>query len=143
LKTASWIVLALVGAVTPLASLASVGVAYFSENDIIGGAEGIELGELAAGREDVETALKARRGTAAAFGTGYSLLFLLLVVLPYRRGEVWAWWSILAGTLTVSGIILLRVPMLGTRLGLGAAIPALVGVGLGLLLDVKRLKTPR
>jgi hypothetical protein len=89
------------------------------------------------------TALKARRGTAAAFGAGYSLLFLILVLLPYRRGEIWAWWSILAGTLTVSAIILLRVPMLETRLGLGAAIPALVVVGLGLLLDVKRLRAPR
>jgi hypothetical protein len=87
--------------------------------------------------------LKARRGTAAAFGTGYSLIFLIVVLLPYRRGEVWAWWAILAGTLTVSGIILLRVPMLGTRLGLGAAVPALLVAGLGLLLDVKRLKAPR
>lgn len=140
LRTVSWILLALVGALTLLASLASVGVAYFAEDDIIGGPSGINLSELAGERTEVVTALKARRGTAAAFGAGYALLFLIIVLVPYRRGDVWAWWAVLLGTLTVSGIVLLRLPLLGTNLGLAAAYPPLAVVALALILDAKRLK---
>ena len=82
LRTASWILLALLGTLTLVSSLASVNIAYFQEDDLIGGPEGINLSELAADRADVRTALKARRGTAAAFGAGYAILFLFLVLGP-------------------------------------------------------------
>jgi O-antigen/teichoic acid export membrane protein len=140
LRTVSWILLALVGALTLLSALASVNVAYFQRDDQIGGPDGIALSELAGDRPDVATALKARRGTAAAFGTGYALVFLLIVLIPYRRGDRWAWWAVLVGTVATAGIILLRVPLIQTHLGLGAAIPPLVVVALALLLDVGRLK---
>lgn len=137
LRTASWILLSIVGILTLLGSLASVAVAYFSEQDQIGP---ITLTELAGDRDDVAVALKARRGTAAAYGTGFALLFLALVLIPYRKGEVWSWWAILAGTVVSAGIILLRVPMLGTHLGLAAANFPLILVVLALLLDLSRLK---
>lgn len=140
LRTVSWILLALLGALTLASSVASVNVAYFQEDDLIGGPEGISLSELVGERPDVATALKARRGTAAAFGTGYALLFLFIVLVPYRRGDRWAWWAVLVGTLATSGVILLRVPSLQTNLGLGAAVPPLVVVAIALLLDVGRLK---
>ena len=54
------------------------------------------------------------------FGAGYGLLFLIIALVPYRRGDVWAWWAILAGTIVTCSIILLRNPVLGTNLGLGA-----------------------
>ncbi len=140
LRTASWILLALLGTLTLVSSLASVNIAYFQEDDLIGGPEGINLSELAADRADVRTALKARRGTAAAFGAGYAILFLFLVLVPYRRGERWAWWAVLVGTLAFAGIILLRVALIQTQVGLVAAIPPLVVVAIALLLDVGRLK---
>ncbi len=139
LKLLSWILLALVGGLTLFASLVSVGVAYFAEDDPMGNV--MPLSELAGERVDVATMLRARRGTAAAFGAGYGLLFLVIALVPYRRGDVWAWWAILAGTIVVSGIILLRNPVLGTNLGLGAAnIPLAVCV-VALLLDVSRIKS--
>lgn len=140
LRTASWILLALLGTLTLVSSLASANIAYFQEDDLIGGPEGINLSELAADRADVATALKARRGTAGAFGAGYAILFLFLVLVPYRRGERWAWWAVLVGTLAVAGIILLRVSLIQTQLGLVAAIPPLVVVAIALLLDLGRLK---
>lgn len=141
LRTASWILLTLLGALTLLGSLASVSVAYFAdaENDVIG-AGMTTLAELTADRQDVEVALRARRGTAAAFGVGYAVLFLILVLVPYRRGEVWAWWAILSGTIVTSGIILLRVPTIDTNLGLVAATAPLGVVVLALVMDASRLR---
>ena len=139
LKMLSWIVLALVGALTLFGSLASMSVAYFQEEDPMGNV--MPLSELAGDRADVATMLRARRGTAAAFAAGYGLLFLIIALVPYRRGDVWAWWAILLGTIVTSGIILLRTPVLGTNLGLGAAnIPLAVCV-VALLLDVSRVKS--
>ena len=136
LRTLSWVLLALVGALLLFGSLASAGVAYTSPSDQIGP---ISLEELAAGRADVRVALQARRGTAAAFGAGYAILFLLIVLVPYRRGEVWAWWAVLSGSLVSAGLVLVRIPALGTRLGLAGAFP-LVVVVIALLLDASRLK---
>ena len=139
LRVVSWVLLTLVGGLTLLGSMGSVYVAYVAnaDQDQIGP---MKLSELAKGRNDVEIALRARRSTAAAFATGYALLFLTIVLVPYRKGEVWAWWAVLIGTLATTGIILLRVPVLGTSLGIAAAtIPLAVGVA-ALLLDAGRLK---
>jgi hypothetical protein len=148
MKTASWIILVVVGALTLLGSLSSVGIAYFSVvEDRIGPAS---LTELAAGRPEVATAVRARRATAAAYGAGFATFFLAITLGPYRRGDVWAWWALLAGTLVVSVLILLRVPFLGINLGAptavtgaGTAISALVQlgvVGLALALGAGRLR---
>jgi hypothetical protein len=94
----------------------------------------------------VATALRARRATAAAYGAGFATLFLAIVLGPYRRGDVWAWWAVAAGTVVVSVLILLRIPLLGLQLGSTAggtattAIIQLVVVGLGLALGSGRLK---
>lgn len=139
LKIVSWVLLTIVGSLTLLGSLGSVYVAYVADAKIdqIGP---MNLSELAEGRKDLEIALRARRATAAAFATGYSLLFLTIVLVPYRRGDVWAWWTLLVGTLATTGIILMRISVLGTNLGLGAAtIPLAVGV-IALLLDAGRLR---
>ena len=141
LRMLSWILLALVGGLTLLGALASVSVAYFQEDDPMGGV--MPLSELAADHAEVATMLRARRGTSAAFGAGYGLLFLVIVLIPYRRGELWAWWSLLLATLVTSGIILLRKPILGTNLGLGAATIPIAVVVIALLLDVSRLKDAR
>jgi hypothetical protein len=140
LRMLSWVLLSLVGALTLFSALTSMSVAYFQDDDPMGGV--MPLSELAGDNGDIETMLRARRGTAAAFAAGYGLFFLVVAAVPYRRGDVWAWWSLLVATIVVSGIILLRQPMLGTNLGLGAAtIPLAVGI-VALLLDVSRLKSP-
>jgi hypothetical protein len=143
MKTASWIILLLVGALTLVASLESANVAYRPHNDRIGS---VTLTELAAGKAEVETGLKARRGTAASFGAGFATLFLAIVLGPYRKGDCWAWWALLIGTLVVAGLILLRMPALGIAMGSpgsGTVVEALLMlgvVGLGLLVGAGRLR---
>ena len=135
MKTASWIILLIVGALMLLGSLVSLGVAYGSARDQIGPAS---MTELSVGRPELITALRARRATAAAYAAGFATLFLAITLGPYRRGDVWAWWALAAGTLVVSVLILLRVPLLGTRLGAPVAVIELIVVGIGLALGATR-----
>ena len=147
MKTASWIILGVVGTLTLLGSLASLGIAYGSVRDQIGPAS---LTELSVGRPEVATAVRARRATAAAYAAGFATLFLAITLGPYRRGDVWAWWALAAGTLVVSVLILLRVPFLGIRLGTPATVTGagtalgtivqLVAVGIALAFGAGRLK---
>jgi hypothetical protein len=147
MKTASWVLLALAGVATLLLSLVSTARAYGNYNDNFGGPG---LRQLSAGRPEVETALRSRRATAAAYGAGFATLFLLISVGPYRRGEAWAWWALLVGMLVPSLLILLRVPLLGTGLsgsaGGGTAAGSLIQlliVGVGLALGAGRLRPGR
>jgi hypothetical protein len=139
MKTASWVLLAIVGVLLLLGSFASLYTAY------IGGATDpvtprISLEEVAAGRPEVATAIRGRRGTAAAFAAAYAVLFLAVVLGPYRRGDTWSWWALLAATLTLGILIMVRVPALGTRAGAGTGLIQLVVVVVALLLDVRRLQ---
>jgi peptidoglycan/LPS O-acetylase OafA/YrhL len=143
MKTVSWIILLVAGALLLLGSFASLNVAYRSNQDRIAG---VSLPELAAGKPNVETALKARRGTAASFAAGFAALFLAIVLGPYRKGDRWAWWAVLIGTLVVTLLVLLRMPALGISFGgpgAGTAEEVLIFlgvVGFGLALGAGRLK---
>ena len=81
------------------------------------------------------------RSVLALFGI--VVLFLAVVVGPYKRGDVTAWWGILASLLVLSAVAGARVLFIGSSLG--AATPLiLLGLGVvGLLLDVKRVSGPR
>ena len=146
MRNASWIILTLAGGLTLLGSLVSLGIAYGSVQDQIGPAT---LAELSVGRPAVAIAVRARRATAAAYGAGFATLFLAITLGPYRRGDVWSWWALFAGILVVSGLILLRVPLLGIQLGTAAAVTGagtalasiiqLAVAGLGLALGMRRL----
>ena len=137
MNRASWIVLALAGALTLLASLASLSNAYFSGQERIGG---VAIDTLADGNPQVVTALRARRATAAAYAAGFGTFLLLIAVGPYRRGDRWAWYAILIGTLTETLLTFARIAFLGTRAGTGAALIQLVVVGIGLALGAGRLR---
>lgn len=139
MRIVSWVLLTLVGAATLVLSLLSASVAYRPVPDQIGPAT---LDEVAAGREEVATALRGRRGTAAAYAAGYATLFLFVVLGPYRRGERWSWWALLVASLVLAALTVARVPLLGTRLGTGAAAVQLAVVLVALLLDVGRLRRP-
>jgi hypothetical protein len=140
MRIASWVLLAVVGGLNLLASLGSSWVAYQAGQDQIGP---VSLSDLAGGRPEVATAIRARRGTAAAWAAGFATLFLMIVLGPYRRGDVWAWWALLTGALVVALILLARVPFLGTRGGGAASGTILItAVVVGLLLDVRRLLKP-
>ena len=138
MKKASWIVLAVAGTAFVLISLVSAIHAYNRGDDY--GIGGVRVSKVAAEREAVATALRGIRGTSAAFAAAYGVLYLAIVLTPYRRGDVWAWWALLAGSLTVLVIALLRIPFLDTTLGVSAAVNQFALTLLGLLLDVRRLQ---
>src|SRR5262249_13991283 len=138
MKTASWNLLAVLGVAITVASLVSAYHAYRTDDNY--GIGPLKVSRVAAGDPAVETALRGIRGTSAAFATAYGVLFLAIVLGPYRRGDVWAWMALLAGGLTEFIIVVLRVPILGTQLGISAAVTPVVILVVGLLLGVGRLR---
>jgi hypothetical protein len=140
MKTASWVILTVMGALVLIVSLISAGLAY-SGNDYPIGPKPIS--EIAAAHEGVGIALRGIRGTSAAYAAGYAVLFLAIVLGPYRRREVWAWWAILGGVTVIALIAWLRMPFIGLRLGIGAPLIQLGIVVVGLLLDVGRVRAAR
>ncbi len=140
LRTASWVLLAIMGAITLLISLASAYLAYAGDYPI----GGTPVAEVAAGRPEILTALRAIRGTSAAYGAGFAVLLLATILGPYRRGETGAWWALLAAAVVVAGIAVARVPFLGIPFGSGGSGPAFTQctvIVLALLLDVGRLRS--
>ena len=138
MKKASWIVLLVVGVVILGLSLISTGVALRGDWPI----GPTTLVELEAAVPGTGVPLRGARGTAAAFGAAYGVLFLTIVLGPYRRGEAWAWWGLLGSSLVLAALILLRVPLIGTTLGMPSAIVPLGLVLLGLGLDLGRVRGP-
>jgi hypothetical protein len=140
MRTASWVLLTIVGTLTLLVSLLSANNAY--RNNYTIGEGGTRIVEVAAGRSTVLEGLRGIRGTSAAYAAAYAALFLAIATGPYRRGDIWAWWAVLAATATLALIVCLRMAFLSSRLGVGAAmIPAGLTL-LALLLDVRRLSAP-
>jgi hypothetical protein len=140
-RTASWVLLAVVGGLVLLVSLVSAYLGYRGDYPI----GGMPVAEVAGGREGLLTALRGIRGTSAAFGAAFAVLLLGTVLGPYRRGDTGAWWTILLATLAMALIVLARIPTLGVALGQGGT-PAAYTLGglilLALLLDVRRLSQP-
>jgi hypothetical protein len=144
LRTVSWVLLGLIASLVLFGSLASAWLAYVGDPAMdVFGEGGPSVRDVSAWRADVATGVRARRGTAAAYASGYAVLFLFIALGPYRRGDVWAWWAMLAGALTIALVTWLRVPLLNTRLGAGAGAALLGATALGLLLDAGRLRGPR
>ena len=139
MKTASWVILTIMGVLVVLLSLVSAWWAYGGGNYLIGPKS---VAQIAAAHEGVGPALRAIRGTSAAYAVAYGVLFLAIVLGPYRRREVWAWWAILGGVAALAIISALRVPTLGVARGIEAPLTVLAVVLVGLLLDVARLRAP-
>jgi len=135
LRTASWIILAVVGVLAVLGSLASANLAYRGEF----GLGGVSITEIASGRDAVLLGLRGSRGTAAAWAAGWAALFLAIVLGPYRRGDVATWWGILISALVMALVAGARVSLIGVRAGSGAPLVLLAVVVVALLLDVRRL----
>jgi len=141
MRKASWICLTVAATAFILVSLVSAAHAYNTADDY--GIGGTRLSRVAAGREAVASGLRGIRGTSAAFASAYGVLYLAIVLVPYRRGEVWAWGALFAGSLTVLAITLLRIPFLDTTLGVSGGATQFGLTMAGLLLDVRRLKGTR
>jgi len=94
MKKASWILLTVLGVAITLLSLVSAFHAYRTGDDF--GIGSARVSTIAGGDAGLATALRAIRGTSASFGAAYGVLFLAVVLGPYRRGEVWAWNALVA-----------------------------------------------
>lgn len=140
MKKASWILLTVVGVAITLISLVSALRAYRTGDDY--GIGHSRVSRIADGDARVATALRGIRGTSAAYGAAYGVLFLAIVLGPYRRGDAWAWMALLVAGLMQFVLVLLRIPILGTQLGVSPAVTQTVLLVVGLLLDVGRLKGP-
>ncbi len=140
MKKASWIILTVLGVAITLISLVSAVHAYRTRDDY--GIGPSRVSRVAGGDAGVATALRGIRGTSASYGVAYGILFLAIVLGPYRRGDVWAWKALLVAGLTQSVVVLLRIPILGTQLGASPAVTQVVLLVVGLLLGVGRLKGP-
>ena len=136
---ASWILITIVAVLTLAAGVASTSVAYFGKDDEFGQG-GAKLSEVAKERPELATAVRSRRATSAVYAVGWATFLLFVTLGPYRRGEKWAWWAILTATVVPAALSALRVPLLGTWLGVGPALTQAGVIVLGLLLDVRRLK---
>ncbi len=136
--TISWVLFALLGAITILVSLTSLSAAYLNpDSDLIGGR--LTPAQVADGDPELAAALSARRGTAAAFGLSYGILLFGIAWGPYRRrGRLFR--LLLAAGLVNTLVILLRLPVLGIGLGL---VTALVPLALILIAAVLGVMAPR
>lgn len=139
LRTASWVMLALVGVLVLLSSLVSANLGYRQDFPI----GEVSIGEIAAGNHAVLVGLRGARGTAAAWGAAWAVLFLAVVLGPYRRGDLASWWGILISLIVLGAVAGARVLFTGGQAGTGTPLVLLVLVLVALLLDVKRLSGPR
>ena len=139
LRTVSWVILAIVGALVLLVSLSSANLAYRGDYPIAG----VSINDVAAGREPVLLGLRGVRGTAAAWAAAWAALFLAVVIGPYRRGDVGTWWGILASVIVLGAVAGARVVFTHVQTGTGEPLVLLVVVLVALLLDVRRLTGPR
>ena len=138
LRTVSFVLLALVGVLVLLGSLASASLAYRGDFPIAG----VSIADVASGREAVLLGLRGARGTAAAWAAAWAALFLAVVFGPYRRGDVATWWGILVSVIVLAAVAGARVALIGVRPGIEAPLILLGIVLVALLLDVKRLTAP-
>ena len=140
MRKASWIVLALVGAFVLLGAVGSLAVAYSDRPDPLL-PDGTTIDDVAGRQSAAATALRARRGTAAAYAAAFAVLYLGVVLGPYRRGDRGSWWALLAASAALAVASGLRLPALGTQAGAGVAVSVFVATLVGLLLDVRRLRS--
>ncbi len=138
LRKASWILIVFVGSVLLFFSCASAFLAYSGADFPIAGVPVAEV----AGNSEVEAGLRGARGTAAAYAAAFAVLIISIAAGPYRQGTKWSWWTLLGAFIVLVCVTSVRVPTLGIAGGVGAAVVPAVLVGIALLLDVARVRSP-
>jgi hypothetical protein len=139
----SWVLLLLLSAILAFFSITSTMGAYGGAPDNLTPSVSVAQAGSSLG-PDVEGALRGRRATAATWALAYGLLLGYVVLVPYRRGERWAWWALLI-SLGISQLLsIARVFALGRTGGAGTSGILLTILLLGLLAGVPKLfLTPR
>ncbi|HXG67097.1 MAG TPA: hypothetical protein VNO70_18485 [Blastocatellia bacterium] len=138
LFTISWVALLLVSIALVLGSFGSLVTAYSGAQDNLTPNFTMEQIQNAGGAEAVN-AYRGRRITAATWALAYALLSFFVVLIPYRRGERWAWIALLAA-ISVSQLLSIgRALALGSTFGLGTPTIILSVALLGLIAGLPHL----
>jgi len=138
LFTVGWVLLLLMATALTLLSINSTYIPLTAQPD--GVTSSVTINDIGAKTSpEVATALRGRRVTAATWALAYGLLLWGVLLVPYRRGERWAWWAILISIVISQLLSLARIPMLDTQQG-AAASAILLGIALvGLLLGARHV----
>jgi hypothetical protein len=80
--------------------------------------------------DDAVKAIRGRRLTAATWALGYAILFGWVALVPYRRGERWAWWVLLASLIIPQVLSIARLLFFGPTVG---TLPSAMLLGFGML----------
>jgi len=138
LFVASWVLLLLLAVSVALLSLNSVGTAYGAGGDQITPTYSLEQIKAATSPE-VALAIRGRRATAATWALACALLSGFVILIPYRRGERWAWWALLIAWGLPQFISLARTAALGSSFGASAPGTVLAVLLLALMAGAPRM----
>jgi hypothetical protein len=138
LFTVGWVLLLLLATGLTLLSINSTYIPLVARPD--GVTSSVTIDDIGAKTSaEVATALRGRRVTAATWALAYGVMLWGVLLVPYRRGERWAWWAILLSVVVSQLLSLARIPMLDTQQG-AAASAILIGITfVGLLLGAKHV----
>jgi hypothetical protein len=133
----SWVLLLLLAGLITFGSVTSAMSALGKRPDALNSSYTVE--QLETEHPDAAISVRARRVTAATWALAYSILIFCIVLVPYRRGERWAWWALLLSLGISQAISLARVLGLGTTQGAGVSGILLIVLVLALLAGVPRI----
>lgn len=134
---ASWILLLALAALVAFFSITSTVNAFRRGPDML--TPNYSVAELAGANSEAAMAIRGRRVTAATWALAYAVLLGLVVLVPYRRGERWAWWAILASIGIAQLLSVARVAALDLNQGAAASGILLAVVLLALLAGAPRM----
>lgn len=135
---ASWVILLVVSAGIVLFSAQSLWIAYTGKPDSL--TSEYTLSQIAEqGGDQAVKAFRGRRATAATWALAFGLLAIAVTLVPYRRGERWAWWALLVSLGLSQFLSLVRAIPLATTVGVGTSGILLAFVLLALLAGVPRM----
>jgi hypothetical protein len=135
---ASWVILLVVSTFIALASVGSLFQAYGKSDEYLTREYStVQMKEQ--GGEEAFKSFKARRVTAATWALAYALLAMAVVLVPYRRGERWAWWALFIAIGLSQILSMARAITVGTTSGAGTAGALLAFTLLGLMAGTPRM----
>ena len=135
---ASWVILLVVSVLIALAAAGSLVQGYSkTDENLAGDYSTVQMKEQ--GGEEAFKAFKARRVTAATWALAYALLAIMVTLVPYRRGEQWAWWALLVAIGVSQILSMARAITVVTTSGAGTAGVLLAFMLLGLMAGAPRM----
>jgi len=135
--TIGWVMLLIMGVLLAVGGLESLLIAYRGGGALIAGMSTQELTSI---NPELPAALRDRRATAATLSFTCGVLAAWVALIPYRRGEKWAWWALLCSVGLGALLSIFRIQALGTRAGAGTAAVFLAWLLLALAISYRDMK---